>query len=249
MAKRKRRSVQPKELKLFRDLKGYVESVTQVELRKGRFYSICVRASFAKCYEFNVYAWDNNNSASLIFSIPTLRGICEDLIVLNCVQGIGHAERDSLVAYLMAHDMQFRLRTQEAFFKKNRPQQPVLPPWMSPTQIGRLEDRIRDVWRANGWPNMKRGVIPPTRQMAEKRGGDILTTLYDYLYRLTSGTVHFNVSELFRMGWGDLPRFTFSPTNLRRYYTMYGRIYGAFMFCCYFELFARIIRSDDELIR
>jgi hypothetical protein len=52
--------------------------------------------------------------------------------------------------------------------------------------------------------------------MAEKRGGDILATLYDYLYRLTSGTVHFNVCGLIRTGWGDKPHCTFSPTHFSR---------------------------------
>ena len=93
---------------------------------------------------------------------------------------------------------------------------------------------------------MNHNVIPPIRQMAEKRGGDILAALYDYLYRLTSAAVHFNVHELIRTGWGDLPHCTFSPTHFCMYYKMCGRIYGAFMFCVYFELFARFIRSADH---
>jgi hypothetical protein len=94
---------------------------------------------------------------------------------------------------------------------------------------------------------MNRGVIPPTRQIAEKRGGDILAKLYDYLYRLTSNTVHFNVGALLRTGWGVFPNCTFSVQHLNGYYLAFSRIYGAFMFCVYFELFARILRPSTNI--
>lgn len=237
---------QPNELRLFQDLKKRAEVLSQGQFKKGRTFSNCVKASFSKCYEFNLHAWNNDNSESAFFWLPTLRGICEDLIVLNYIQTIPHKERESLVAKLMSHEVQGRLETQKAFFTTSRPQQPVLKPGMSPAQKSALEDQIRKIWRAHGWPNMNRKVMPPTRQMAEKHGGDILATLYDYLFRLTSGTVHFNVVGLLRTGWGDLPGGTFSPSNFSTYYVMFGRIYGAFMFCSYFELLARFLRTDQE---
>ena len=41
-----------------------------------------------------------------------------------------------------------------------------------------------------------------------------LAVLYDYLYRLTSDSVHFNVSSLFRSGWGpSVSQFVFSSKN------------------------------------
>ena len=93
---------------------------------------------------------------------------------------------------------------------------------------------------------MKRGVMPPTGDMAAKHGGEILATLYDYLYRLTSGTVHFSISGLFRTGWGDKPHVKFSTSHFSGYYKMFGRVYGAFMFCSYFELFARFLHTNDD---
>ena len=96
---------------------------------------------------------------------------------------------------------------------------------------------------------MNRGVIPPTRQIADKHGGEILTKLYDYLYRLTSHTVHFSIGALFRTGWGDKSgsRHTFSVRHFNGYYTAYGRVYGAFIFCVYFELFARFLRPGKDI--
>ena len=103
-----------------------------------------------------------------------------------------------------------------------------------------MEDAIRSIWRANGWPGMQRNVVPQIRQMAEKSGGDILRELYDYLYRLTSDAVHFRVGSLFRTAWGEDPgRCSFPVGHLAKYYSVSGQVYGAFLFCTYFELFAR----------
>ena len=214
--------------------------------RKSWVYSSCVRASLSKCYEFNLIAWDEQNAASAFFCLPTLRGICEEVIVLHYLHNIPRAERDRLLTKLMTHEVHSRLVTQHAFFAATRPMQPILQPRMSPSAVQILEDEIRSIWRAHGWPKMKQGVIPPIRQIAQKDGGDILAKLYDYLYRLTSGTVHFSVGALLRTGWRDKHNYTFSVQHFDAYYTAFGRIYGAFMFCVYFELFARLLRPGNK---
>jgi hypothetical protein len=214
---------------------------------KKQFYANCIRASFVKCYEFNIHAWNDDNSSTAFFWIPSLRGICEDLIVLNYIQTIPANTRDTLVSQLMLYEVQDRLKRQSAFFKASRPQQPVLQPKMTPHKLKALERIIQDIWRNNGWPNMNRNVIPPVQQMAEKHGGDVLVTLYDYMYRLTSGTVHFSVTGLLRSGWGNkMPHCKFSTANFSSYYRLFGRVYGAFMFCSYFELFPRFLRADRD---
>lgn len=248
MAKRTSQRVEPTDgLALFRALGDYVATVTQGRMQKGRLFSLCVRASLSKCYEFNLLAWDEQKSGGAFFWLPTLRGICEELIVLNFAQHMPNSERNLLFSKLMAHDVHTRLVTQEAFFSAKRPMQPILRPQMTPYEVQNLEDEIRAIWRVHGWPNMNRGVMPPIRQIAEKHGGDILAKLYDYLYRLTSNTVHFSVGALLRTGWGDKPNYTFSVQHFSGYYTAFGRIYGAFMFCVYFELFARLLRPGKNI--
>jgi hypothetical protein len=229
-------------LALFRGLSDYVTTVSRGRMQKGMLFSLCVRASLSKCYEFNLYAWDEQNSQDVFFSLPTLRGICEELIVLNYVKDLPNSERDLLLSKLMAHDVHTKLTTQEAFFSVARPMQPILKAQLSPPAVQTLEDEIRSIWRTHGWPHMNHGVLPPIRQIAEKHGGDVLAKLYDYLYRLTSGTVHFSVGALLRTGWGDKPECSFSVRHFKDYYTAFGQVYGAFMFCVYFELFALILR-------
>lgn len=205
-----------------------------------------VRASFAKCYEFNLHAWQEANSDTAFFWHPTLRGICEDLIVLNYIQGIPADQREALMAGIMKHELNDGLKTQREFFSECRPYQQVLGESVTPAQMEQIADDIRRIWQGHGWPKMNRGVLPPVRQMAEKNGGDVLVALYDYLYRLTSRTVHFSVTGLLKTGWGNLPQVSFSPRNFSGYYTQFGRVYGAYMFCTFFELFARILRTDPK---
>jgi hypothetical protein len=249
MARAKRRAhiSEAGELELFTQLKSFADKVGQGEMRKGNMFSLCIRASFAKCYEFNLHAWNEKNAEASFFWLPTLRGICEDLIVLNYMQGIPRVQRESLVQLIMQRELQARLKIQKEFFENARPHQPVLGPGIVPDELNSMEQAIRAIWQANGWPNMSKGTLPPTRQMAEKHGGDVLATLYDFLFRLTSGTVHFTVNALLRNGWGTIPLTHFSVFHFSGYYKMFGRIYGAFMFCCYFELFGRFIRTDNEV--
>lgn len=235
-------------LSLFHALKDYAGRTARGRmLKNGRLFPLCVRASLAKCYEFNAYIWDTRRLDGAFFCLPTLRGICEEVIVLNYARRLPVRVRDDLFPKLMAHDVYTRAATQEAFFAAARPLQPVLRLESSRTRVHAFEDEIRGIWRAHGWPNMTRGVIPPIRQLAEREGGDVLATLYEYLYRLTSGTVHFSVGALLRTGWGSKTNCTFSVRHLNAYYSEFGRIYGAFLFCVYFELFGRLLRPGKAV--
>ena len=209
-------------------------------------FSMSVRASLVKCYEFNLYAWNEKNADAATFWISTLRGICEDLIVLNYVQGIPARQRDELMSGILRFELDVGLKTQSEFFRQCRPYQQVLGRPVATEENNQTAADIRRIWQEHGWPKMNRGVLPPIRQIAEKKGGDVLVALYDYLYRLTSRTVHFHVSGLLKSGWGDLPDVSFSPKNFSGYYTQFGRIYGVYIFCAYFELLARILRTDEH---
>jgi hypothetical protein len=154
MARRKPKTTQqPDGLSLFRALGDYASCAARGRMQKGRLFSLCVRASLSKCYEFNLYAWDNRQLEGAFFSLPTLRGICEEVIVLNYVQHLPAKARDTLFLKLMAHDVHTRLATQEAFFSAARPLQPILKRQLSPTALEALEDEIRAIWRGNGWPS------------------------------------------------------------------------------------------------
>ena len=88
---------------------------------------------------------------------------------------------------------------------------------------------------------------PSTRQIAKQLGIEPLDVLYDFMFRLTSGNVHFNSLSLLSLGWGPTKdRFTFSPRNNGRYYLSFCRVYSVFLLTCYFELFQKQLKLTKQ---
>jgi hypothetical protein len=55
------------------------------------------------------------------------------------------------------------------------------------------------------------------------------------------------VQSLLRSGWGQSPtRFAFSTKHFNSYFAEYCSLYGAFMFCLYFEFFASVLKPDAK---
>lgn len=85
--------------------------------------------------------------------------------------------------------------------------------------------------------------------MARKIGAGTVDVLYDYIFRLTSETVHFNPRALFRTGWekesGTKGHMTFAPSNYGRYFLAYCRIYGTFLLTIYAEFFGEALALSD----
>jgi hypothetical protein len=156
------------------------------------------------------------------------------------------ADRNDLVLLLMQREMKSQVDAQSKFFKLVRPDQHVVR--NVTIDKTKIEDGIRQIWKRNGWAGLTSSWMPMIRQIAENNHIDVLTTLYDYIYRLTSDAVHFNTQVLMRTGWGKRV-VDFSPKNFNAYYVDYARTYGLLLFCCYFELFGRILRPDRRVAR
>jgi hypothetical protein len=233
------------DLKLFKKLEQFANKVALGAFRRNQLFSLCVKASFIKCYEFNVHARRDPKATDAFFSVSSLRGICEDLIVLNYIKRMPRQDREELIPLLMAHDVHSRTKCQDAFFTAARPQQPVLRIKDVESKIGEIESKIQAIWNRHGWPGLHNGSMPQIRQIADKQGQPILARLYDYLYRLTSAGVHFNVQSLLRSGWGTKKNFRFSTHNFDRYFSEYASTYGAFLFVVYFEFFGRFLRPNQ----
>ena len=209
-------------------------------------FSLCVKASFVKAYDFTSEVFRSEDMPNAFFLLPSLRSICEDLIVLGFLRSIPNPERNELLTILMFHEVRTKIRSQSHFFEFTRPFQPVLSPTEN-SSISDLESKSRSFWKANGWPNMQRGVNPQIRQIAEKQGQFLLAALYDYLYRLTSGMVHFNPQILLRLGWHETSQnVRFSAEHFKEYYSDMCRIYGCYLFCLYFEIFRKNLRPSHD---
>lgn len=237
----------PDDIPHFEALRPYIAKVSKVTLGKHHLFSVCVKSSICKCFEFNMAVRKDTRPQIAFFTMSSLRGICEDLIVLRYLKQMPSSDREKLTWALATHELATRVKHQDAFFSAIRPQQPVLRLNKIEKKIASAERKAQAIWNRHGWPNLQHGAMPQIRQIAEKQGAPWLAILYDYLYRLTSAAVHFNVQSLFRSGWGASPkRVTFSTRHFHWYFVDFSQIYGAFMFCLYFEFFGDLLRPSPE---
>lgn len=210
-------------------------------------YSSCLRASFVKVFEFVDFAW--KQQPEYAFSLTsTLRGIAEDLIFLRYLSMHKRKKREQVVFDLLYLSAIEGMENQHAFFKTFRPFQVVLFGSFSSANKQKTYNRLNSFWRECGWRKLSHRLkVPPTRQLAERIDQGILKVVYDFIYRLTSNTVHFNPLILLRSGWGsDLKEMTFSPKNMGRYYLAVSQIYGTYLLCLYFEMFGRYLRTNRD---
>jgi hypothetical protein len=228
--------------KRLRQLQPFIQKSAHVS-KIDRTFLNCLRASLSKSFEFCLEAYTDRTNNIAFFLVPSLRSICEDLIVLSYLAKMSSRDRNELVGLLIQHEIAAQVAAQSKFFNLTRPEQPI--PVFRPGSVDqiKIQDSVRQLWKRNGWPGLTKSWKPDTRQIAQKNHVQVLTTLYDYIYRLTSGAVHFNPQALYRMGWG----MRFSSSNFKRYYTAYARTYGLLLFCCYFELFGRFLRPNSEV--
>lgn len=232
--------------KLIREIKPFVGRSSSINFNKRSVYSACLRASFSKCFEFVEYCYFDLKEYHAGFSNSTLRSICEEIIFLAFAKDISKADRDKLFTNISTLRTIDSIEKQAAFFSKFRPYQKVINRIPSTKKKREMEGEIRNIWKRNGWPKLH-ATIPPTREVASRVGPGALDLLYDYIFRLTSSSVHFSPNILLRSGWGELQgKVSFSQKNMSTYYTMYSRIYSLLLFTLYFEIFGRFLKPGDE---
>lgn len=148
-----------------------------------------VRAAIAKAFEFTVHSQKTHDEP--FFLTATLRGLCEDLIVLTFLAPL--ADRDDVVLAINDDNMSQALERQELFFQANRSWQPVIRNAAGKRQSS--IDKMKNIARAHGW---NRNRLPTVHHMAQSCG---LLPIYEFMYSATSKWVHCSPHVLLRMGW------------------------------------------------
>jgi hypothetical protein len=225
----------------------FVEICREGSIRHKQFFRLALKSSLAKCYDLTRHVYLEKHQSPPFFLVPSLRGICEDIIVLGFMQRMTATERNDLIANLMILEVDEATTAQASFFKRARPHQPVLSPSAGvQARIAAVETASRAIWSRHGW-NLSRGAMPQVRQLAERQGQPVLSILYEYLYALTSGMVHFRPGVLLRLGWGSPTDFVFGVKQFEAYDRALVQIYSLYLLCIYFETFARAFRPPQEV--
>jgi hypothetical protein len=237
-----------KERSLLAELKPFVHQFRKGDTASDGMFSLCLRAAISKAFEFATLAFRKTLGGPPFSQIATLRGICEDLIVLNFLRTVSEPSRNAILQALFKYELYDALACQDKFFKEHRVHQPVLG--LSPDKQKLRKEAtsiLQSLWAPLGFTLSGNKAMPQTRQLAES--GQVIV-LYDFLYKLTSKLVHFNPQSLFRSGWAKDPsKPTYSFRNFSIYYQTIAEVYGLFLLSLYFELFETELNADAKTIK
>ena len=235
-------------------LKPFVERTSVVRSPTKNVFSSCLKASFVSTFEFVDIA-SREETGSAFFLTPALRRLTEDIIYFRFLSRRPSKIREKFIRDMIALEIMRNLERQDSSFSRIRPFQPVIKKQEIDIDIDNIKDNIRSFWKNNGWPNLNNHISPKIEQIAKKSDPGLfdsdpvlLDVVYNFIYRLTSGTVHFNPQILLRSGWGDrsMKEVKVSPGNMDLYYTSLNQIYGSLLLCLYFEFFGRFLRPRQE---
>jgi len=240
-----------------RTIRSLLESLRNEVIEHGKFttssndfdvYLATLKSAFVKSYDFARFAHRvplRRADESSFFMTAGLRGICEDIIALKFIAQFPRDLRQEIMLLEMSAGVRKAIRVQTEFFKRERPFQPVLTSTRNDDGSDQKQQYASIAARTG--LRMIKDRLPATEQMAVNVG---LRELYDYLYRVTSETVHFNVHVALRNGWGPLPgTVQFGTKMFCKYYLSVNQMYGIFLFCLMSETFATELGLDTSFLR
>ena len=229
-------------------LRPFVERTATLDFSGDYIFSSCLRSSLTRTFEF-VDLVTKGNPDHAFFLVPALRGITEDIIYFAFLEKFPHEVRERVISHMMQLEVHQRINDQVHFFRTFRPFQPVFSAEI--IDIATMKRELRTFWRENGWPQLKRDT-PPTREIAQQTVPGILEQVYDFIFRLTSSTVHFNPEQLLRLGWGSIGpeedvvlNSRFSSRHMGHYHQAKCLVYGCYLLCLYFELFEERLQANQ----
>jgi hypothetical protein len=175
-------------------LDGFVQGLSKFSNSPVDFsmFSSLIKCSLIKNYEFLKLVFLQDNFENHFFATSFLRSIVEDIIVLESVHRFAAEKREKLLKGIQLLEVKERILKQWDFFQKYRPFQPVIDKEPS---FNEAKNDVQSIWQENGWPNFEvkpKKLMPPTADLARKLAPGILDILYEFIYRLSSGTVHFS---------------------------------------------------------
>jgi hypothetical protein len=214
-------------------------------LREDGAFLCILKAALVKQYEFSQLVLETDKSEFHFSICSFLRGLCEDIIWLKYLNNAPSEDRNRAIRYITDESIRTHVEKQSNFFSHHRPSQCVLR-IREGAQSGEQEtikqefDLLKSVYcfRGNKWPKVK--------EMAEKTK---LLALYNYLYAVTSSTVHFSPRILGRMGWGDgrSHAFKFSTGHFSEYYCSFYRFYSLYLLATFCTSFSASLECRQDL--
>lgn len=225
---------------LTNEMRPYVKAVSCVHFDKDMWFETMLTSSLVRNFQF-LDLVTSEQGANSFYLIPALRGITEDIIYLQFLSRLDLSDRNEFLRIKARQGFSQKVKCQHDFFSAFRPFQPVIR-LQDEADVQETNERVKSFWKTH--IGLER---PSTRRIAEKCGQELLAIIYDFIYRLTSATVHFDLNWAMKLGWGDLESgsFEFDTKHFETYFSAINCIYGAYLLCIFFELFRSHIKMDN----
>ena len=105
-------------------LKKILKTSFYADFAPDNVYQCHIVAAYSKCFQFNLTV-NNYNPKNSFFFTPSLRGICEDLIMLKFLKKHSVIDKDKLLYSYSMFQLTEIVSAQREFFNKNHKQQIV----------------------------------------------------------------------------------------------------------------------------
>jgi len=239
-------------------IKPFADSITNINFNAQNLYDSLLSAAFTKVFEFNLHICSDEHDKDPYFYTASLRGICEDIIVLKFLGLLTEVDRQEVVSNITMASLFDSMAKQSRFFEHYRPGQPILPGSGKQASVEvRLSELVTEntsLKRKHGWQSPPNAYLPSVRSMAKTSN---LLDLYDFIYSMTSKWVHFSPRNLMRMGWGETQKdggpdlkdgspLSFTTRNFIQYYREFNEFYGSFLFVLFYDLLGDKFRWPTE---
>lgn len=224
---------------LIDEIRPYMKTISSVQFDKNKWFETALTSSLVRNFQFLDIVTSGQRVHSF-YLVPALRGITEDIIYLQFLSRLDSSERNEFLEIKAMQGLSEKVKFQHKFFSTFRPFQPVIGP-IKESKSQEINEKMRSFLK------MHFGVEGlTTRSIAEKCGQELLAIIYDFIYRLTSATVHFDLNWQMKLGWGDLETgtFEFDTSHFEPYFSAINCVYGAYLFCIFFELFEPFFNAD-----
>jgi hypothetical protein len=207
------------------DMKPYFDSHSKHRVHTQQFFTEIAKATIIKSYEF-ACSVDVHEANYVFFSLPALRGICEEYIAEKFLFEQFHEQKDEIIYLRHICDHLKSSIVQWKYFEIYRADQNLYYEDDFPDRLKDAEHQLRNLIKSKLPEISSKSVFPSVHYMSKQTG---LLELYNYLYHATSTFVHFSPNNLLRMGWGDLPDIQFSAANFKNYYRDFCLFYSVLL--------------------
>ena len=100
---------------LIAELEDTIKTIGYRNLKEEGFYKITAAAALVKSYEYMSLSANHEEDAKVYFTLGSLRGICEEFIVLSFLKHLDPEERDNAIRTTMSLKVQESLKRQMDF--------------------------------------------------------------------------------------------------------------------------------------